>query len=156
MPETDEYLGRLISDLQQRVLDLERLELALAAEDWTPVITQSGTVTKTVNFARITKIGKLRFVQVNMDVTGAGTIGNAVTISGLPATSQVNVNRLGAVGSFRILNAGTAVYAGTVVANGVDSLIFFAHLETSAVGATPNFALANTDVIMFECWFETA
>ncbi len=60
-----------------------------ASLTYTPTLTQSGAVTKTVDFANYYQIGKLVLAWVNLTVTGSGTSANAV-VMGLPVTA-INV-----------------------------------------------------------------
>ncbi len=50
---------------------------------YTPTLTQSATVTKTVSYAKYQRTGRMITVQCDLSVTGAGTAANAVRI-GLP------------------------------------------------------------------------
>ncbi len=53
---------------------------------WTPTLTQSGTVTATVNHAVQARWGRLIVAAFRLTVTGSGTGSNAVTVS-LPVTA---------------------------------------------------------------------
>lgn len=53
---------------------------------YTPTLTQSATVTKTVTYARYIKIGRLVVAQGHLAVTGAGTAAQPILI-GLPVAS---------------------------------------------------------------------
>jgi len=55
--------------------------------DYTPTLTQSATVTKTISNARYCQIQKTVFVQVYLIATSAGTAGNIVKI-GLPIAAR--------------------------------------------------------------------
>lgn len=57
--------------------------------DYTPTLTQGVTVTKTVNYARYMKVGRMVTVQGFLTVTGAGTAGQPIII-GLPFTAVYN------------------------------------------------------------------
>lgn len=70
---------------------------------WTPVITQSGVVTKTIDYARFTKTGRLVTASYFMTVTGSGTGANAVVISGLP------FNTSSAIPAGMIIGSGTLI-----------------------------------------------
>jgi hypothetical protein len=59
---------------------------AIASEQWTaytPTLNQGGAVTKTVNYARYTKIGRTVTAAFELTVTGAGVANNAIQV-GLP------------------------------------------------------------------------
>ena len=55
--------------------------------DYTPTLTQSATITKTITNARYCQIQKTVFVQVYMIATSAGTAGNILKI-GLPIAAR--------------------------------------------------------------------
>lgn len=56
---------------------------------YTPTLTQSGAVTKTVTYAKYMKVGRLVVVNLLLSCTGSGTAGNAVKI-GLPVAAAVS------------------------------------------------------------------
>lgn len=63
-----------------------------ALTSWTPTVTQSGSVTVTVNYATYQRIGRLIHAQFKCTVTGSGTGANAIIIGGLPATAQATAS----------------------------------------------------------------
>lgn len=115
-----------------------------ALTDWTPSLTQSGAVTKTVTQAKYVRLGpSLYYVQCHLDVTGSGTAGNDIVIGNLPGTPIAN----GIYGSGWIYDASTnTFFAGAVISISA-GLRIRAHLETDDVGSDPSFALASGDVI---------
>lgn len=58
-----------------------------ALTSWTPTITQSGSVTCTVNRAAYQRIGRWVTCQMYLTITGTGTGSNAIIIGGLPVTA---------------------------------------------------------------------
>jgi hypothetical protein len=130
------------------------LGLGVTLTDWTPSLTQSGAVSKTVTYAKYCTIGPLMFICAQLDITGAGTGNNNILIGNLPAQPAA----VGVYGTAWVNNNGTAFYQGaayyTTGAGGV--FYFFAHLETSGMGIDPNFALANTDEISFYALYPPA
>ena len=50
--------------------------------DWTPTVTQSGSVTVTVTRAKYKLINKVCHLNVLLAITGAGTANNAIVIAG--------------------------------------------------------------------------
>lgn len=115
--------------------------------DWTPTITQSGDVTKTITYAKYILIGNLCWASATLAVTGSGTGNNAIVIAGFPKTPAANGN----YGTAWINDNGTAYYAGQLIY--VGSWQVRAHLEAASIGADPNFALANGDAIWLSCMF---
>lgn len=61
---------------------------------YTPTLTQSGAVTKTVQQARYTQIGKLIVGELYLTVTGTGTASNAILV-GLPVACAQTTAPLG-------------------------------------------------------------
>jgi hypothetical protein len=125
-----------------------------ALTDWTPSITQSVSVSKTVTYAKYYTIGPLMYICALMSITGAGTGNNNIFIGNLPAQPASN----GVYGTAWILNNGTAYYHGpayyTTGAGG--AFYFICHLEVAGCGIDPNFALASSDMIAFCALYPTA
>ncbi len=63
---------------------------------YTPTLTQSATVTKTVSYAKYTQVGKTVTFQVHLVVTGLGTANNAITIGLPPVTAATTQLMIGA------------------------------------------------------------
>lgn len=61
-----------------------------ALTDWTPTITQLGSVTFVDTYSRYQRIGRRIECWFRLDVTGSGTSGNPVVIGGLPATAATS------------------------------------------------------------------
>lgn len=72
-----------------QVLTAAELNTAGAWLDYTPTWTQSATITKTVNWARYTQLGKWVQVSIKMTATGAGTSNNKILV-GLPVGASTN------------------------------------------------------------------
>lgn len=151
-------------DLVRRLAALEReLERLKTQErggiwaDWTPTVTQSGSVTVTVTYARYFTAGKLVVLQAKLGVTGTGTTNNAIVISGIPTAIQpASSGGLSVVGTIDIQDTGTAQYVGALIAVGANDLRGLADGLGNYIGITPNFALANTDIISFQAAYERA
>lgn len=134
----------------------------IASEPWTaytPSVTQGVAVTSTVVTARYIKMGRVVHLYARLNVTGAGTAGQSVTIS-LPVPGFAHGGNGIAVGSgfiydasanniyegcYNILSAGTAVDMVTDVTGG-----------SAAWGGTPNIALASGDIINLHATYEAA
>lgn len=82
---TAAQLNTYLSDNTQYLYDL----LHTAWTSYTPTLTQSGAVSKTVTRARYIQIGKTVIFAVDLACTGSGTGGNAVQI-GLPVTAAAS------------------------------------------------------------------
>lgn len=127
---------------------------------WTPTITQSGSVTCTVNRATWFRAGRFITATAFLTVTGTGTASNAVVIGGLPVASSYGTGSVG-YGAISDLSA-VRTYPGIAALTSTTSFVF---LGTSTVSAdiqlgvaTSAFtaALANTDQISFTITYEAA
>jgi hypothetical protein len=77
---------------------------------YTPTLIQSGAITKTVNSARYTTIGKLCIAEVTMTTTANGTSGNPI-LAGMPLTSAaLAANQV--LGSFYYWDNTASVFVG--------------------------------------------
>lgn len=124
--------------------------------NWTPTITQSGSVTFTITRAKYQRIvGRFIICQADLAITGAGTTNNAITVGGLPAASAGNGAEI--MGSFRYFDNGTGNYSGTVQGNSTTSVQFYVGgTQSGAMGVSPNFATANGDVFRLMFQYEAA
>lgn len=61
-----------------------------ALTSWTPTVTQSGSVTVTVNYAKYQRVGRMIMGWFKVTCTGSGTISNPVIIGGIPATAAAS------------------------------------------------------------------
>jgi hypothetical protein len=62
---------------------------------YTPVLTQSGAVAKTVTYAKYIKLGRLCIVNMRLDVTGTGTANNVITVSAPFTAAYASTNTIG-------------------------------------------------------------
>jgi len=153
MPNNDAVIERLLlelNDLRSQVNELSRIELLSHTgwTDWTPTLTQSVGVTATIHEARYKVLEKVARVQCRLAITSAGTIANGIIIGGQPAAIQPAAETL--VGTFLLLDAGTAYYIGGIRAVTATNWQMFAHNQASSVGAAPSFALASGDALYFQ------
>lgn len=133
---------------------------APAWTSYTPVLTQSGAVTKTVTYARYTQIGKTVHVEITLAVTGAGSANNAVTVS-LPVTAASASSQ--PIGSGYIVDASAvANYPGVVTMNATTTATFLdATQPTGAVrlgqtGSAFSAAFASGDSVGLFATYEAA
>jgi hypothetical protein len=130
----------------------------VAWTSYTPTLTQSGAVTKTVTYAKYTQVGKWVHVQVLLAVTGSGTGNNAIVVS-LPVTAASSSPLFG--GTFSWFNNGTAEYTGACVIFSTTSVCGHTNgtASTNTLGTTGSAdgtALANTDAIRIDFSYEAA
>lgn len=123
--------------------------------DYTPSLTQSGIVTKTVNHAAYVQVGKIVCASFRLSATGAGT-GNVEIVIGLPVTARDRtVARVG---------SGT-IYDSSAVT--MYSCLFYLASTTTvscsgdwsggnAWGILPNVALASGDQVAGFLMYEAA
>lgn len=122
---------------------------------YTPTLTQAGTVTKTVTYARYIKLGRMVTVQAYLVVTGSGSSATLIEVT-LPFTAaQSGI----VVGNFYIYDAaptpvnrlGAAVLSTTgKVAGILDNQAGY----MGAAGFTA--ALASSDSVLFNATYESA
>lgn len=62
---------------------------------WTPTVTQSGSVSVTVSYARYIRTGRWIQGSALLSVTGSGTSSNTITIGSLPATGTTGCDVVG-------------------------------------------------------------
>ena len=152
----------MIDDLIRRIDRLERrLDGLVQPErprwvDWTPTVDQDGAVAVTVTVGRYMILGDLAVVQCDLDVTAAGTAGNAIIIQGQPTAIQSANHGSIVLGIATVNDAGTAAYVGALISNGATEWRIRAHNTTGSVGVDPNFALANGDAIRLSAAYERA
>jgi hypothetical protein len=122
---------------------------------YTPTVTQSATITKTIAYAKYARVNKLVIVQVMMTATSAGTAGNAIAV-GLPIAS-LNANGFGVIGTGMVydLSASTSYLGMPVIDAGV--VKFWNNASAgNYLGASPSFAIASGDFISFTVAIEVA
>jgi hypothetical protein len=130
-----------------RVLPLD----ASAVQSWTPAITQTGSVTVTVNEAVYLRQGAFVDAWANLSVTGSGT-GNSNVLTSLPVTSAMTSSHV--VGSGFIFDSSdTNSYSVAVtLQGGAATTAAFQTTDTTAAaswGVAPSVALASGDTIRF-------
>ncbi len=116
---------------------------------YTPTLTQSSAVTKTVTYAKYEKVGRMVTVSVSLSVTGTGVASNNVTVT-LPFTAAA-VEGLSGSGFIFDLSA-SIVYPGILSGISTTTFGFYAADVQSGAGGylgVGNFsaALASGDII---------
>lgn len=124
---------------------------------WTPTLTQSGAVTKTVDRAVYARWGRLIIFQAYMTVTGSGTSSNSITVS-LPvaAASGLDVP----IGSGFLFDASAPNFYGFATRIVTTTMV---DLQGDGIGtnlalgsATFTGALAVGDVVSLSGIYEAA
>lgn len=123
---------------------------------YTPTLTQSGAVTKTVNVGKWIRIGRTIIAQFDLTCTGAGT-GNNEVLVGLPVTAAALVGNPH-FGAMMIYDASTTTrYNGNAEARSTTTVALSYNQATAAVwGVGPNIALASGDILRGIVTYEAA
>jgi hypothetical protein len=123
---------------------------------YTPTLTQSGAVGKTVTVARYTQIGKLVIGQVSLAVTSTGT-GTQPILFGLPTAARTNAL---VVGSGFVYDASANIcYSGVAFCSTTSTagLVVEAGTGSGFIGATGmTAALASGDSVAAQFTYEAA
>jgi hypothetical protein len=127
---------------------------------YTPTLTQSGAVTKTVTYAKYEKVGRMVSVNVRLDVTGTGTANNGITIT-VPFTAATGGLWTGA-GVIYDFSAST-IYPciATLFTTGTFALSdatagHTVNVYQGQTGSAFSAALAASDAISFGMTYEAA
>lgn len=124
-----------------------------------PVITQPGTITRTVTSSEYTKIGRNVKGQMVLSVTGAGTANNAITVS-MPFTARYGASNAMGTGylyyaagntrvGFLVIAATTTTFRFSQTADTVNPLL-------GQTGSSFAIGLAAGDAIVFNYDYEAA
>lgn len=154
MPISNVASGAVITATTQNAIIDAVNGLTATWTSYTPTLTQSVTVTKTVTYAKYLQLGSVVFVKVRLDVTGAGTAANAV-VCGLPGTAA-NVSSIMGGGSVYDA-AGAGPLRAQAFISGATTTTFSWFVDTAssaAWGVSPNTALANGDVLFADFSYE--
>lgn len=138
---------------------------ALAAEvgawtSFTPTADQGAGLALTVQHARWAKIGKLAFLKLTLTVTSAGTAGQAIRISDIPAVIAPAYTGLpnGACGTFMYYDSGGApnTYVGIAcLVNATCIQLYTSGVMNTGLGVAPAITAANGDVVTVSLVYET-
>lgn len=130
-----------------------------AWETWTPTLTQSGAVTKTVTYGKLLRIGRLIVAEVFLTCTGSGTAANNVIV-GLPVASAANgalfAQEIGTATIFDV--SANLAYKGNAILLSTTTLAIRASGTSSGVLGTTDFtaALAVNDTVSYSIMYEAA
>jgi len=123
---------------------------------WTPTLTQSGAVTKTVDEAKYMKVGRIVHLAIDLSVTGSGSASNVVEISNLPfAAAAANAKAIGVAFIFDASAADN--HTGIAFLESTTQIRFLA-TRVSGVLGTQQFtaALASGDAVRMSATYEAA
>lgn len=156
-----------------QVLTAAELNAGLTFADYTPSWTQSVAITKTVNFARYTKFGKMVYGTLKMTASSAGTANNKILV-GLPVSASANNYIIGSMTyyddsgtskydwgtGFALYESSTTMSFNPRVFNGnvadADGDQRFGQNFTSAGSSVTGFTVAANDIIWVQFMYEAA
>lgn len=127
--------------------------IGAAWESYTPTLTQSVTVTKTVNVAKYCQIQKMITCDISLTATSAGTAANEVAV-GLPIATTATTNRV--IGTGFIYDASSGIVYNVTAYNATTTTAKFFYQAAFGWGFSPNIALANGDQIRMLFTYEAA
>jgi hypothetical protein len=124
--------------------------------DYSPTLSQNGSVTRTVDFGKYIQIGKVVFGSIYVTATGTGSAGSHIAVS-LPVTALSGSTAI--IGSGFIYDASaTVVYTVTAQLGSTTAMWFYSDQTGTASrwGIAPSVALGNTDQIGIWFTYEAA
>ena len=124
---------------------------------WAPTLTQSGTVTHTVTYARYYRIGTLVNAFAVLTVTGTGTANNVITVS-LPFTAVSVGWGYGRVfdTSTNLMASGMTHLQSTTTMCVLDGMSPTNNLRLGQTGAAFALGLASGDSVLMGALYEAA
>lgn len=122
---------------------------------YTPVLSQSGTRSATVDYAEYVVINKMCITNVKLTCTTTGSSGSRVNVT-LPLTGATTAANT-IVGSGYFFTGGNDVQLVSAAIDTTTTLSFFSEASTSNPwGQAPSTSLSNNDVISFNVMYEVA
>lgn len=127
---------------------------------WTPVVTQSGTVTFTNTRSRYARYGRTIHFSIDLIVTGSGSGNNAISIT-LPVTAAAAACVSG--GSGNLFDASVPATYPFIV--GPSTTTTFQLMDSATASNTPQLGLTGSsmsaglavnDIIRVSCTYEAA
>lgn len=119
--------------------------------DYTPTLSQDGTISNTITYCRYKKRGREVTYQGFLVATAGGTSGQPISVT-LPFTAAIA--SFHPAGSFYFYDAAPGTnYAGTALIRSTSSLGFLVD-QAGEVGSNPSFAIASGDQVKWEVVYE--
>jgi len=130
-------------------------QLGAAWESYTPTVKGGATtLTGIVLYAKWARIQKTVWVQVAFQSTSAGAANGIISVSYPSGLTPANTD-IRTIGTFHILDSGTAWYIGSATAsNPCQGLAYGGGNYMGS--ATPAMTIANNDVISIAACYEVA
>jgi hypothetical protein len=136
-----------------------------ALTSFTPTVTQSGSVTGTVNYGASIRTGRWIQGAIKFTVTGSGTASNTVVIGALPTTAASNIEVVGSAYIFDSSVPNVTFYVAYLASTTTIQLVYVNAGATGALstfvagsGANSGFTagLASGDVISLNFMYEAS
>lgn len=153
-----------MSDLydSQKINELETfLRKRVGWQSFTPQIYQNGFPTQSVSTAQYYADDSKVHIVALVGCQSAGNVGQPVYML-LPTylTPSTAATLTLPIGNYTLLDTGTAYYVGNAyyagIVSGLVAIGGVAHGLTTAIGATPSFALANGDGVGIDLTYRLA
>lgn len=130
---------------------------AAADLSWSPVVTQSGTVSHTVNEARYIRQGPIVHAWFSGTMTGSGTTANAVSVT-LPVTAASHY--VGScIGAGLVYDASAGIRYPAQIELTASTTVGFGVTTSGSAGlwgVFPNAGLASSDALRFQITYTVA
>lgn len=122
---------------------------------WTPTLTQSGSVTHTLNRAKYKVVDGLASVVANFAITGSGTAGQKIVVGGIPAGIAIAgaSDSVPTLGVAQYFDASVGLYTGVLTPASSTSL-WMVVAGATYMGENPNMGAANGDLFGFTAHWE--
>ena len=130
---------------------------AAAWTDYTPTLTQSATVSKTITYARYMKVGRMVTVNVLLTCTSSGTAANHIEV-GLPLAAVSSAAFV--VGTFHVYNSsGPNHFVGACYFWSTTSVACVTNNNSHYLGETSSAfasAIGSGDIVSISLTYESA
>lgn len=141
------------------IRDNQNAAFPLGVDAWTtftPTLTQSGAVTKTVTYAKYQRVGRLIVVNVLLTCTGSGSAANQVIV-GLPVTAALN-STIAPIGTMMVADQSAGLnYTGALALASTTTVYGLVHAAGNVLGVSGfAAALASGDTVGYQAVYEAA
>lgn len=148
-----------VNDLQDAIVATQTNLGISATTTFTPTLSQSGSIPVTVNRAVYKIINKIALVEIDITATSTGTSGQRVVIAGIPTVARPAYvgGLLFPLGTGFYYDVGVGLYSCIVRAHtDASNMILQYAANTGIIGVAPAIAVASSDRILLNLWYEVA
>lgn len=152
--------AQLNAHLRDNLLALLPLD-QVAWTSYTPTLTQSAAVAKTVTYAKYQQVGKIVTLQVVLTLTATGTANNKITVT-LPVTAASANSQAGHGGYIFDSSGPNVTYPGITVMDStttmalVEATVATTNVRYGQTGTSFAVPLATGDVVAMSMTYEAA